>query len=110
LFRAFNPWDEITTEAALKDLFDRAGVVGAIAETAATTQGLERPEDFWDVVLGSGYRGTFDVLTDAEQVQVKDEVLREARERGIIEIRTDVIYSTAIRPATPPTPILTCRC
>jgi ubiquinone/menaquinone biosynthesis C-methylase UbiE len=100
LFRVFNPWDEITTEAALIDLFDRAVVPGAIAQAAASTQQLERPEDFWDVVLGSGYRGTFDALTDAEQVQVKDEVLREIRERGIVELRTDVVYSTAIRAAT----------
>jgi hypothetical protein len=100
LYRAFNPWDEITTEDALIELFDRAGVTGAIAEAAASTQQLERPEDFWDVVLGSGYRGTFDALTDAEQVQVKDEVLREAREHGILELRTDAVFATAIRPAT----------
>src|SRR5262249_34840670 len=61
LFRAFNPWDQITTAPALADLLARGGVGRATVEaTAGEHHELERADDFWDIVLGSGYRGTVD--------------------------------------------------
>lgn len=62
LYRAVNPWDEITTPPALSRLFARGGVETATALPAAGEHTLERPEAFWDIVLGSGYRGTIDAL------------------------------------------------
>jgi ubiquinone/menaquinone biosynthesis C-methylase UbiE len=51
LFRAFSPWDEITTPQALADLFAR-GVVAVVASPGQ--QHLDSPDQFWDVVLGTG--------------------------------------------------------
>ena len=54
LYRAFNPWDDITTPEALEDLLTRAGVAGADAMAVPGEHQLEHPDQFWDVVLGSG--------------------------------------------------------
>jgi ubiquinone/menaquinone biosynthesis C-methylase UbiE len=97
LFKAFNPWDEITTPAALKRLFERAGVTHATVEAAEGEQRLERPEDFWDVVLGSGYRATVEALGPADREALHDRLLTKLRARAIRTLRTDVVFGTASR-------------
>jgi ubiquinone/menaquinone biosynthesis C-methylase UbiE len=99
LFKAFNPWDEITTPAALADLFTRASTARPAIESVAGQHLLDRPEDFWDVVLGSGYRATIDALSLAQRETVRGRVLGEVSSRGITALRTDVMFGTATRPA-----------
>ena len=98
LFRAFNPWDEITTAPALTDLFARGGVSGARVEaTAGERHELERADDFWDVVLGSGYRATVDALGDEQRERLRDRVVGELRARGVTTVRNDVVFASALR-------------
>jgi len=96
LVRAFNPWDEITTPAALADLFPRAAVPAVVA-TSGHHQ-LDRPDSFWDIVLGTGYRATIDALSQDQRDQVRQRLLAELRSRSITTVRTDVIFGTAKRP------------
>jgi ubiquinone/menaquinone biosynthesis C-methylase UbiE len=96
LARAFHPWDQITTPAALAGLFPRAAAPAAVA--AAGRHRLEEPGSFWDIVLGTGYRATIDALSPAQTRQVRHRLLTELRSRGITTIRTDVIFGTAHRP------------
>jgi hypothetical protein len=96
LVRAFNPWDEITTPAALAALFPPAAVPAVTA--AAGHHLLGRPEAFWDIVLGSGYRATIDALSPGQRDQLRQRLLRELRSRDITTVRTDVIFATARRP------------
>jgi hypothetical protein len=98
LFKAFNPWDEITAPEALAGLFQRAGVPAAAVRAEAGEHLLSAPDDFWDVVLGTGYRGTVDALTPDKRDRLRDRVLGELRARGVTSLRTDVIYGTARRP------------
>jgi ubiquinone/menaquinone biosynthesis C-methylase UbiE len=95
LVRVFSPWDEITTPAALAALFPRAAVP-AVAAVPGRHR-LDRPEDFWDIVLGSGYRATVDALRPDQRRQLHECLLRELRSRGITTVRTDVIFGTARR-------------
>ena len=96
LVRAFNPWDEITTPAALADLFPRAAVPAVVA--ASGHHRLDRPDSFWDIVLGSGYRATIDALSQDQRDQVRQRLLAELRSRSITTVRTDVMFGTANRP------------
>ena len=96
LVRAFNPWDAITTPAALAGLFPRAAVPDVVAATGE--HHLDRPDSFWDIVLGSGYRATIDGLSQDQRGQVQERLLRELRSRSITTVRTDVIFATAERP------------
>jgi ubiquinone/menaquinone biosynthesis C-methylase UbiE len=98
LFRAFNPWDEITTEPALADLLARAGVPGATVQaTTGEAHPLERAEDFWDIVLGSGYRGTVDAFDDAQSEQLRERVVGAVRARDITRLHNDVVFASAVK-------------
>jgi len=97
LFKAFNPWDEITSEAALADLFLRAGVERPTVLAAPGRHHLDDPDGFWDIVLGSGYRATVDALSPEQRDLVRTRVLTQLRSDGVTSLRTDVIFGTARR-------------
>ena len=96
LVRAFNPWDEITTTAALAGLFPRAAVPAVVA--APGQHHLDQPGSFWDIVLGSGYRATIDALSQEQRDRVHQRLLSKLQPRNITALRTDVIFGTARRP------------
>jgi ubiquinone/menaquinone biosynthesis C-methylase UbiE len=98
LFKAFNPWDEITTEAAVADLLSRGGVKHPAVVAAPGWHHLDHPDRFWDIVLGSGYRSTIDALSQEQHDLVRRRVLSELQSGGITSLRTDVVFSTAQRP------------
>jgi ubiquinone/menaquinone biosynthesis C-methylase UbiE len=104
LYKAFNPWDEITTPQALADLFARGGVTGPQVAASPGRHHLGSPDKFWDIVLGSGYRATIDALSQDQRTQVHGRLLSELRSRNLTTIRTDVIFGTASRPRQPPSP------
>jgi SAM-dependent methyltransferase len=98
LFKAFNPWDEITTEAALADLLSRGGVKDPAVMAASGRHHLDHPDRFWDIVLGSGYRATIDALSQEQRDLVRRRVLRDLESDGITSLRTDVVFGTAQSP------------
>ena len=98
LFKAFNPWDEITTPAALQDLLSRGGVEHSAVTAASGEHHLAHSDRFWDIVLGSGYRATVDALGQEQRDLVRGRVLGELRSRGVTALRTDVVFGTARRP------------
>jgi SAM-dependent methyltransferase len=97
LVRSFNPWDEITTEAALADLFIRAGTARPAVLAVPGQHHLDHPDRFWDVVLGSGCRATIDALSPGQQDQVRRRLLHELRAARITALRADVVFATARR-------------
>jgi hypothetical protein len=97
LVRAFNPWDQITTPAALRELFARAGVTDPDVVAVSGRHPLERPDAFWDVVLGSGYRATIDALGQEQREAVRGQLLSALRSGQVTSLRTDVVFGTARR-------------
>jgi ubiquinone/menaquinone biosynthesis C-methylase UbiE len=95
LYKDFNPWDRISTPEAVRALMADGGVPGAQAEAVAGSHTLTSPEDWWTIILGSGYRGTVDLLTREEAEIVRTTVLREIEDRQIRAIETNVVYATA---------------
>jgi hypothetical protein len=59
---------------------------------------LAHPDRFWDVVLGSGYRATVEALGPEQRDLVRGHVLGELRSRGVVALRTDVVFGSAERP------------
>jgi len=98
LFKAFNPWDEITTPEALTGLFSRAGVPGPAVVAQEGRHHLDHPDQFWDVVLGTGYRATADALGPGSRDRVRARLLAELRAADVTTLRTDVVFGTARRP------------
>ena len=98
LYKAFNPWDEITTTAAVAELLAQAGAAQPAVMAVPGRHHLDHPDQFWDIVLGTGYRGTVDALSQEERDSVQDRLLAELRAAGVTALRTDVVFGTAERP------------
>jgi len=97
LYKKFNPWDEITTPAALTELLTRAGVPHPAVVAVEGRHHLQHPDDFWDIVLGSGYRATVDALGPDQREHLRESILAELRLREVAVLQTDVVFGTAIR-------------
>jgi ubiquinone/menaquinone biosynthesis C-methylase UbiE len=98
LDRAFNPWDEITTGPALARLLERAGVPRPEVEASSGAYWeLAQPEEFWEVVLGSGFRGTVEALDGVRQQRLRARVIDALRSRGVTQLRNDVVFSSATK-------------
>jgi ubiquinone/menaquinone biosynthesis C-methylase UbiE len=99
LYRAFQPWDRLTDTVAVRQLLLEAGVAEPeiTISMEAGTQPLRSPEDFWTVVLGSGYRGTIDQLEAEARERVRQELLDGLREQHATAIETNIIYAVAQR-------------
>ncbi len=97
LYKSFNPWDQITTPAALAELLTGAGVARPTVEAVEARHDLEHPDRFWDIVLGSGYRATFDALTPEQRDQLRERLLAELRVGDVSVVQTDVVFGTASR-------------
>jgi SAM-dependent methyltransferase len=99
LFKAFNPWDQITGPEALEALFARAGAAPAQVQAASGRHSLAHPDDFWQIVLGSGYRATVDALSPEQHNQVRACLLGQLRSSAVTTLRTDVVFGTAQKPS-----------
>ena len=97
-FAASPPWDKLTSPAALAGLFTRAGASEPAVTDVPGQHRLDRPEDFWDVVLGSRYRSTVDALSPQQRGRLHDRLLGELRSAAVTYIRTDAVFGTARKP------------
>jgi hypothetical protein len=59
---------------------------------------LGHPEQFWDIVLGSGYRATVEALGQEQRDIVREHVISELSSAAVTAVRTDVVFGTAERP------------
>ncbi len=98
LHKSSNPWDTINDAASLKQLLRRSGVETTDVEYESGEHPLGSPEDWWTIVMGSGYRGTVDKLDPAARERVREATLRPLREKNVRAIRTDVVYAAAQKP------------
>ena len=95
LHKGFNPWDRICDPAAVVALLREAGATGAEAVAEAGTHPIASPEAWWSVVVGSGYRGTYDQLDAAGQAHVREANLRFVRDSRITAVEANVVYASA---------------
>jgi ubiquinone/menaquinone biosynthesis C-methylase UbiE len=91
--------DRINEPATLARVFTDGGA----AEPVITLETVTRPtspDDFWTVVLGSGYRLQLDVMgadaADRVRTALRDRMERE----GVREVTADLLYATAAKPVT----------
>ena len=99
LYKGFNPWDRIDNEIDLAWMLSDAGIDSVQTELEPRLHPIHSADDWWTIVLGSGYRGTIEQLTDAERDQVKTITLRRVDEANIREVHTDAVYAVSIKPA-----------
>jgi ubiquinone/menaquinone biosynthesis C-methylase UbiE len=98
LFKQFNPWDAITTPEAVHRLLRSASVRDAQVVAESSTHPLASPSAWWTLVMGSGYRGTVEQLTDAAAERVRANNLESLAKQGIADVVTNVVFAVARRP------------
>jgi hypothetical protein len=98
LHASSNPWDRIAEPAALRGLFTEAGVAQAAIVAEDGRQALRSPEDWWMMVLGSGYRWTVDQIEPEMAEQLRNANLARIRSHNITSVETNVIYAVARKP------------
>jgi ubiquinone/menaquinone biosynthesis C-methylase UbiE len=98
LLPAVAPWERITTPVALRQLLADAGIAAADITAEDGRQELRSPDDWWTVVLGSGYRWTVDQMDDQAVERVRAATLKPLRKNRVTSIETNVIYAVARKP------------
>jgi ubiquinone/menaquinone biosynthesis C-methylase UbiE len=95
LHATFNPWDRIADPQVLRKLFSEAGVPQADMIPEDGKQPLRSPEDWWTMVLGSGYRWTVDQMEPAMAERLRAANLAWIRSHNVTSVETNVIYAAA---------------
>jgi len=100
LHKGFNPWDRIDSPASLRDIFDQSRIASPNITREDRVHPINSAEDWWTIVLGSGYRGTIEQLDLAERQKVQEANLAFIRDEKISAIETNVLYALATKPET----------
>jgi len=100
LYKGFNPWDRINDPAGLRKILDEGGVASPNIIAENRLHPIKSPEDWWTIVLGSGYRGTVEQLNLAERQKVKKTNLAFIHDENVSAVETNVLYALATKPET----------
>jgi SAM-dependent methyltransferase len=100
LVGGFHPWTRVTDPAALFQLFDHGGAAIPTVEAEPGTHPLADPEDWWTVVLGTGYRATVEQLDPAAAQRVRAAGIAWLRQHEVSELQTNVVYARARKPGS----------
>ncbi len=98
LYAAVNPWDRITGPEALRELLSEAGMPEAEITQESGSQSLRSAEDWWRVVLGSGYRWTIDQMEPKIAAETRRMNLEWIRTHRIDAIETNVLFAVGSKP------------
>lgn len=95
LVATVSPWERITRPDALRQLLSESGIESAEVTPEDGQQPLQSADDWWTLVLGSGYRWTVEQMSDGERARVRAANLKTLRDSGTISVETNVIYAVA---------------
>jgi ubiquinone/menaquinone biosynthesis C-methylase UbiE len=100
LHKSFNPWDRINNQASLNAILKEGGVESPKIIAENRSHPIQSAEDWWTILLGSGYRGTIEQLNPSERERVKEANLAFIRDEKVSSIETNVLYALASKPRT----------
>ena len=95
LYLGFNPWDRITEPEPLRALLAEAGIANADILAEDGRQELRSPQDWWTIVIGSGFRSIVDQMGPEMAGRLREANLARVRSQGITSVETNVIYAVA---------------
>jgi len=96
LVRAFDPWTRIDSPAGLEELLRASGIENANITPESNLQELASPDDWWTIVLGTGYRSTIEQLDPAARERVRIANLESLG--NIQSIEVNALYAVAKKP------------
>jgi SAM-dependent methyltransferase len=101
LVGGFHPWTRVTDPAALSELFHRGGATTPIVEAEPGSHPLADTDDWWTVVLGTGYRATVEQLDPTAARRVRAASIEWLRQHRVRELQTNVVYARTRKLAAP---------
>jgi SAM-dependent methyltransferase len=99
LLKSIKPWNKIVEPDPLHTLLIECGATNPEVVAEPGIHPLNSPEDWWTIVLGSGYRSTVEALTPSARERVMVATIEAVRRQKIREMRADVVYAIARRSA-----------
>ncbi|HSE38150.1 MAG TPA: class I SAM-dependent methyltransferase, partial [Blastocatellia bacterium] len=99
LYKGFNPWDRISDVDAVSSLLTSVGFETVEAAAESGTQPLNSPDDWWAMIMGSGYRGTVAQLDPADRERVRLANLDFIHRTTLRSLESNVVYATASVPS-----------
>ena len=97
LYKGFNPWDRIDNPVSLSKIFEEGGVPSPKISAENRLHPISSANDWWAIVLGTGYRGTIEELTEPERETVKEANMAFINDEKISAIQTNVLYAVATK-------------
>src|SRR5271165_550637 len=97
LLKSIKPWNKIVEPDPLHTLLIECGATNPEVVAEPGIHPLNSPEDWWTIVLGSGYRSTVEALTPSARERVMVATIEAVRRQKIRELRADVVYAIARR-------------
>jgi ubiquinone/menaquinone biosynthesis C-methylase UbiE len=86
------PWQRLVQPAVLLRLHADAGTAAPDVVVESFDHPIE-PEDFWTIVLGSGYRASIDLMGAESAGRVREEVITRLRADAVRALSFEVLYS-----------------
>ena len=97
LYKGFNSWDRISQAEALRALFVQGGAGVPDVAAEMNSHALGSPDNWWPMVLGTGYRGTIEQLDEEARSRVRKECLDFIRATRVRSVEANVLYASATK-------------
>ena len=98
LYKGFNPWDRISNADAVHALLTSVGFESVEAVAESGVQPVSSPDDWWAMIMGSGYRGTVAQLDPDDRERVRLANLSFITRASLRSLESNVVYATALSP------------
>lgn len=97
LQQLYRPWERVAEPDLLCALFSEIGAAQLDVVAEPGMHPLRSPEDWWPIVLGTGYRGTIEQMSDDDRALVKSECLEFIRKSAVSSVEVNVVYALATK-------------
>jgi len=100
LYKGFNPWDRISDVDAVRSLLAAAGFTEIEVVAEPGSQSINAPDEWWPMVMGSGYRGTIEQLSRFDRERIRLENIAFLQCMSVRSVEANVVYAVAREVAT----------
>ena len=90
--------DRVMHSHLLQQMMREADAIGALAEVEYGCHELPHPDDWWNLVVGSGLRRIVETMNDEDLARVRERMTRWIGENSARHLATSVVYGVANKP------------
>jgi ubiquinone/menaquinone biosynthesis C-methylase UbiE len=91
------PWERTNDSTVMRQLLEEAGVQQAEVSVEHNTLALEAPEEWWQIVIGTGLRRYVDDMGPEVATRVREDNLAWAQANEITSVELSAIYAVATK-------------